>query len=134
MATTGGSSDPRQERDVFRVGGVSYLRIPAPDPVPLMAFYRNVFGWEIREGGGHPAFTDGTGHVIGHFRSDLAVVGERGVLPYVYVADLDAALQRVIDHGGTIDDQPYPEGNLWVATARDPAGNFVGLWQSGQRT
>ena len=99
-----------------------------------MAFYRDVFGWKIREDLSHPAFTDGTGHVIGHFMSDLAVVGEGGVLPYVYVADLDAALQRVIDHGGTIDDQPYPEGNLWVATARDPAGNFVGLWQAGQRT
>ena len=132
VATTGESSDPREERDVFRPGGVSYLRIPAPDPAPMAAFYRDVFGWQIREGSSHPAFTDGTGHVIGHFRSDLAVVGEGGVLLYVYVADLDAALQRVIDHGGTIAGQPYPEGTLWVATARDPAGNFLGLWQSGR--
>ena len=134
MATTGRSSDPRPEPNVFRVGGISYLRIPAPDPVALASFYRDVFGWEVRDDARHPAFTDGTGHVIGHFRSDLAVVGRAGVLPYVYVADLDTALQRVIDHGGTIADQPYPEGNLWVATARDPAGNVLGLWQSGQRS
>jgi predicted enzyme related to lactoylglutathione lyase len=99
-----------------------------------MSFYRDVFSWTVREGPGRPAFTDGTGHVIGHFMSDLAVVGEGGVLLYVYVADLDAALQRVVDHGGTIADQPYPEGTLWVATARDPAGNFLGLWQSGERS
>ncbi len=99
----------------------------------MISFYRAVFGWKVREDARHPAFTDGTGHVIGHFRGDLAVVGEGGVLPYVYVADLDAALERVMEHGGSIVDQPYPEGDLWVATARDPAGNFVGLWQSGQR-
>jgi uncharacterized protein len=109
------------------------VRIPAPDPVRVMSFYRDVFGWKVREDPSHPAFTDGTGHVIGHFMSDLAVVGEGGVLPYVYVDDLDAALTRVIDHGGTVADQPYREGDLWVATARDPAGNFLGLWQSGQR-
>lgn len=116
------------------MGGASYLRIPAPDPAPMTAFYRAVFGWQIRDDSSHPAFTDGTGHVIGHFQPDIAVVGEAGVLLYVYVADLDAALQRVLDNGGTIADQPYPEGNLWVATARDPAGNFLGLWQAGQRT
>jgi predicted enzyme related to lactoylglutathione lyase len=119
--------------DVFRVGGVSYLRIPAPDPTPVVSFYREVFGWEIRGDPGRPAFTDKTGHAIGHFMSDVAVVGEAGVLPYVYVADLDAALARVVEHGGTIVGEPYPEENLWVATARDPAGNFVGLWQSGDR-
>jgi predicted enzyme related to lactoylglutathione lyase len=99
----------------------------------MMSFYREVFGWEIRGDPRHPAFTDGTGHVIGHFMPDVTVVGEGGVLPYVYVADLDAALKRVIEHGGTIVDEPYPEGGLWVATARDPAGNFLGLWQSGPR-
>ena len=133
MATIDGSSDARQETDVFREGGVSYLRIPAPDPAPMISFYRDVFGWKIREDARHPAFTDGTGHVIGHFMADLAVVGDGGVLPYVYVADVDAALERVMEHGGRIVDGPYPEGNLWVATARDPAGNFVGLWQSGPR-
>lgn len=116
------------------MGGVSYLRIPAPEPAPVVSFYREVFGWEVREDPVHPAFTDGTGHVIGHFMPDLAVAGEGGVLPYVYVADLDRALEKVLAHGGTIVDQPYPEGDLWVATARDPAGNVVGLWQAGKRS
>jgi predicted enzyme related to lactoylglutathione lyase len=135
MPDTDDSRRHRREEDAFRDGGISYLRIPAPSSAPVAAFYRGVFGWTIREDADHPAaFRDGTGHVIGHFMPDLAVVGEAGVLPYVYVSDLDAALERVTAHGGTIVGQPYPEGDLWVAAARDPAGNFLGLWQHGERT
>jgi predicted enzyme related to lactoylglutathione lyase len=35
--------------------------------------------------------------------------------------------------GGEIVKAPYPEGNLWVATFHDPAGNVLGLWQEGAR-
>jgi hypothetical protein len=28
---------------------------------------------------------------------------------------------------------PYPEGDLWVATFRDPAGNVLGVWQTASR-
>jgi predicted enzyme related to lactoylglutathione lyase len=34
---------------------------------------------------------------------------------------------------GEIAREPYPEGDLWVATFRDPAGNEVGVWQQGPR-
>jgi predicted enzyme related to lactoylglutathione lyase len=30
---------------VFRVGGISYLRIPADHPGRIAAFYEAVFGW-----------------------------------------------------------------------------------------
>jgi hypothetical protein len=29
--------------------------------------------------------------------------------------------------------QPYPEGDLWVAMPRDPAGNAIGIPQRGPR-
>jgi hypothetical protein len=32
-----------------------------------------------------------------------------------------------------IVDGPYPEGDLWVATFRDPAGNVLGIWHAGDR-
>jgi len=44
--------------DVFRVGAVSYLRIPAPDPTPVVSFYREVFGWEIPAGRPSPTRPD----------------------------------------------------------------------------
>jgi uncharacterized protein len=121
------------DNPVFRPGGVSYLRIPAPDDRRSAAFYHEVFDWAISTNGPHPSFSDGTGHVIGHFMSDLLVVGEGGVLPYVYVDDIDEAIARVRRNGGEIARQPYPEGDLWVATFRDPAGNVIGLWQHGPR-
>jgi predicted enzyme related to lactoylglutathione lyase len=72
--------------------------------------------------------------VIGHFMPDLSVAGEAGVRPYIYVDAVDAVLDEVVAEGGEIVTPPYPEGDLWVATFRDPSGNVVGVWQSGPRT
>jgi predicted enzyme related to lactoylglutathione lyase len=119
------------EISVFRPGDVSYLRIAAPDPARSAAFYNAVFGWKIRNDS--TAFEDGTGHIIGHFMPDLRVAGEAGVIPYVYVQDIDGALARVPGAGGEVTTQPYPEGDLWVAMTRDPAGNAIGVWQHGPR-
>ena len=119
------------EISVFRPGDVSYLRIAAPDPARSAAFYNTVFGWKIRKDS--TAFEDGTGHIIGHFMPDLPVAGEAGVIPYVYVQDIDKALARVPGAGGEVTTTPYPEGDLWVAMTRDPAGNAIGVWQHGPR-
>ena len=118
---------------VFRVGGVSYLRIPAEDPGRSAAFYEAVFGWSVRADRDDPSFEDGTGHVIGHFVADLPTAGEAGVRPYVYVERVDETLDRVVAHGGEVVTAPYPEGDLWVATFRDPTGNVIGVWQQGPR-
>ncbi len=119
------------EISVFRPGDVSYLRIAAPDPARSAAFYNAVFGWKIRKDS--TAFEDGTGHITGHFMPDLPVAGEAGVIPYVYVQDIDEALARIPGAGGEVTAKPYPEGDLWVAMTRDPAGNAIGVWQHGPR-
>jgi uncharacterized protein len=120
--------------DVFREGGVSYLRIPAPAPELSAGFYSAVFGWTINRHGDSLSFEDGSGHVIGHFMSDLDVAGSAGVIPYVFVRSIDAAIALVTSSGGTLVDEPYPEGELWVATVSDPAGNVIGVWQRGPRS
>ena len=117
------------EPRVFRPGGISYLRIPAPDPRLAAAFYEAVFGWNVRADRDDPSFEDGTGHVIGHFTADQPVAGEGGVRPYVYVESVDDTLGRVAAHGGEVVTAPYPEGDLRVATFRDPVGNVFGVWQ-----
>ena len=116
-----------------RPGGVSYLRIPARDVAQSVEFYRAVFGWRLRGTPQAPSFSDGTGHVIGHWRTDLPVAGEAGVLPYIYVTDLDATLRAATGRGGELVTPAYQEGNLWIAVIRDPAGNIVGIWQDGPR-
>jgi predicted enzyme related to lactoylglutathione lyase len=127
------SSGAEGEHRVFRVGGVSYLRIPAEDPRGSAAFYEAVFGWSVRGDRDEPSFEDGTGHVIGHFVVDLPVAGEAGVRPYIYVERVDETLERVVAHGGEVVAEPYPEGDLWVGTFRDPPGNVLGVWQQGPR-
>jgi uncharacterized protein len=120
-----------EEPTVFRPGGLSYLRIPAPDPKRAAAFYESVFGWTVDTDRANPSFQDGSGHVIGHFMPDLPVAGGAGVRPYVYVDSVRETLDRAVAHGGEIATEPYPEGNLTVATFRDPAGNEIGAWQQG---
>jgi uncharacterized protein len=87
------------EPTVFRPGGVSYLRIPAPDPKQTATFYATVFGWTVDTDRENPSFADGSGHVIGHFMSDLPVAAEAGVRPYVYVEDVRVTLDRALANG-----------------------------------
>ena len=121
------------EPTVFRPGGISYMRFPAPDPPALAAFYGTVFGWNIRGNPDEPSFDDGSGHVIGHFVRALAPTGADGIRPYVYVTNVDETLAHALANGAELETEPYPEGNLWVAVIRDPAGNVVGVWQQGPR-
>ncbi len=123
------SSASEGESPVFRPGGVSYLRIPAPDRERSADFYEAVFGWTVDRDRENPSFADGTGHVIGHFHTDHEVAGSAGVRPYVFVESVEDALERVVAEGGEIALATYPEGNLTVATFRDPAGNEIGVWQ-----
>ena len=133
MSDQGAPADSGVENAVARLGGVSYLRIPARDIPQSAEFYRAVFGWRLRGNPDAPSFSDGTGHVIGHWRTDLPAAGEAGVLPYIYVTSLDDTLRAAAEHGAEPVTPPYPEGNLWIATIRDPAGNIIGIWQAGPR-
>jgi predicted enzyme related to lactoylglutathione lyase len=121
------------EATVARPGGVSYLRIPARDVPESAAFYRAVFGWRLRGSEQDPSFSDGTGHVIGHWHTGLPVAGQAGVLPYIYVTDLAATLATAADNGASVVTPPYPEGSLRIATIKDPAGNVIGIWADETR-
>ncbi len=133
MTEPSSPADPGVEGTVARPGGVSYLRIPAHDIARSAEFYHATFGWRLRGDPDSPSFSDGTGHVIGHWRTDLPIAGQAGVLPYIYVTSLDDTLRAATGRGAEIVTPPYPEGNLWIATIRDPAGNVIGVWQAGTR-
>jgi uncharacterized protein len=129
-AAAGGAAE---EPSVFRVGGVTYLRIPTRDAGRSASFYKAVFGWRIKGDPDNPGFSDATGHVIGHWQADLPVAGEAGVIPYIFVDRVDDTLWQINSRGGEVVKTPYPEGDLWVATFRDPDGNVLGVWQHGPR-
>jgi predicted enzyme related to lactoylglutathione lyase len=127
-------SRPGVDARLARHGGLSYLEIPAIDPRRSSEFYEKVLGWSLRERDtDDPRFEDATGHLIGRWVTGRAIAREPGLLPYIYVDRIDEAVARVMAHDGTVAEAPYAEGNLWVATFRDPAGNLIGLWQEGER-
>ena len=118
------------DASLSRPGGLSYLHIPAVDPKQSALFYEHVFGWTVD---GHetnrPSFRDGTGHVAGAWVTDQEPSRTAGLLPYIYVDTIDGTTELIQAHGGEMIEAPSPEGNLLIATFRDPAGNVLGLWQ-----
>ena len=93
-------------------------------------FYESVFGWAVSDHDSErPTFDDGSGHVSGAWMTDQAVAREPGLLLFIYVEGIDEVVERIAAHGGEIVRAPYLEGNLKVATFRDPAGNVLGLWE-----
>ncbi len=130
---TGGNS-PGVNASLARHGGLSYLEIPAVDAQRSATFYEQVLGWKIQQREPNDfRFEDATGHLIGRWVIGRAISREPGLLPYIYVDRIDEAVGRVVAQGGEVIKGPYAEGNLWVATVRDPGGNVIGLWQEGRR-
>jgi uncharacterized protein len=118
-----------------RHGHVSYLEIPAVDVQQSAAFYQAVFGWRIEpRDSGHISFDDLSGDLIGRWVSGRTIARTPGLMAYIYVDRMDDVVARIVAHGGEVVKPPYEEGNLWVATFRDPAGNLMGIWQAGPRT
>ncbi len=113
-----------------------YLEIPAIDLSHSVAFYEDVFGWNIRgRDTAHPSFDDATGHVSGAWAIGRDISREPGLLPYIWVDGIDVTLTRVAAHGGEVVEGPHLDspGGEWIATFRDLAGNMIGLYQEGAR-
>lgn len=123
-------TDPR----LATSGAITYLHIPAGDPREAAAFYREVFGWQINNpDSDRPSFDTPNGRLSGAWVSKLRSVSEPGLLPYIYVDDVDDTVERIVAHGGEVVADPFREGLLTVATFRDTAGNVLGLWHDTTR-
>jgi predicted enzyme related to lactoylglutathione lyase/uncharacterized glyoxalase superfamily protein PhnB len=110
-----------------------YVEIPAIDATASARFYQSVFGWEIRDGeSSRPRFDDASGNISGAWVTGREAAREPGLLPYVWVDDIEATVGLVEAHGGEIVKAATPDapgGNCWIASFRDPAGNVMGLYQ-----
>lgn len=114
-------------------GKICYLAIPAQDPETSSDFYRDVFGWTVRRrGDGAIAFDDSTGQVSGTWTT-VSQPSPPGILIYVMVDSVAAALEAVVARGGRVV-QPVGQ-DLPEITARfsDPAGNLIGLYQEPEQ-
>jgi len=112
---------------------ICYLEIPAVDVHQSAVFYENVFGWNIRHRDtARPSFDDASGNVSGAWVTGRPASHDPGLLPYVWVNDIQGIITRARAHGAEIVDSPHPDSpgsTSIIATFRDPAGNLIGLYQ-----
>jgi len=111
-------------------GKICYLEMPANDPAESAAFYSKVFGWRIRKrGDGATAFDDTTGEVSGAWVLKRPPSSTPGLLFYVMVDSVEAAVKAVVAAGGVIVQPLGVDAPEITARFRDPGGNIIGLYQ-----
>lgn len=111
-------------------GKICYLEVPAQDIARSADFYRQVFGWQIRRrGDGATAFDDGVNEVSGTFVTGRPPMAEAGLLVYVMVDSIEAAVRAVEAAGGRIVQAIGVDAPELTARFADPAGNIFGLYQ-----
>ena len=109
---------------------LSLVEFPADDPERALRFWSGVLGTEMgdrSEAQGRGWQTRSGGTTIGVHRRGTGP-GDTVSLPYFAVADLDAALERVVELGGTV----IHPGSQW-AICRDSEGSPFGLALNARR-
>lgn len=111
-------------------GKVCYIEIPSIDMITSSRFYKEVFGWRIRQrGDGNIAFDDGVGEVSGTWVTGRKAATEPGLLVYIMVDSVAATVEAIIANGGTIVQPIGMDAPEITARFSDPAGNVLGLYQ-----
>jgi predicted enzyme related to lactoylglutathione lyase len=105
-------------------GKICYVEIAALDIKRSAAFYKEVFGWQIRQrDDGSTAFDDTVGEVSGGWVMSRKPMMEAGLLIYIMVDSVAATVDAVIANGGKL-----------VATDRHGrAGNHCAIQRSGRK-
>lgn len=119
-----------EARPTLRNGKVCYIEIPANDISASADFYQKVFGWNLRKrGDGNIAFDDGVGEVSGTWVLGRRPSTEVGLLVYIMVDDVAAAIDSVVANGGRAVQPIGMDAPEITARFSDPAGNVMGLYQ-----
>ena len=127
---------------------VIHFEIHAKDSAKLAAFYRDVFGWQIKkwvnphydywiimtaqEGSKEPGINGG-------------IVGRRGKLPQgnepvtsfvstIHVPDIDKFIKKIEEKGGqNVVPKMAITGLAWIAYCKDIEGNIFGIYQDDKK-
>jgi uncharacterized protein len=114
----------------FGNGKICYIELPATDVARSAEFYKSAFGWNIRKrGDGSTSFDDTVGEVSGAFVLGRPPASAPGLLVYIMVDSVEAAVQAVSANGGEIVQPIGVDAPEITARFRDPGGNVIGLYQ-----
>ncbi len=118
------------KQPTFGNGKICYIELPAIDVNSSAEFYKEVFGWHIRQrDNGSIAFDDTVGEVSGTWIPGRKPATEQGLLIHIMVDDIEATIKAVIDNGGKIIQPVGKETPEITARFSDPTGNILGLFQ-----
>jgi len=119
-----------ENRPTLSNGKICYLEIPAIDVSVSVKFYKEVFDWQVRQrGDGSIAFDDTVGEVSGTWVTGRQPSREPGILIYIMVDSVAAAIEAVVASGGKIVQPIGMDAPEITARFSDPAGNVFGLYQ-----
>lgn len=116
-------------------GKICYIEFPATDIQRSADFYSKVFGWRVRlRSDGSTAFDDSTGEVSGTWVLGRPPSSTPGLLFYIMVDSVEAAVEAVIAQGGELVQPIGADAPEITARFRDPGGNVIGLYQQPSRS
>lgn len=108
---------------------IDYLEYPAQDLEKTKAFFTSVFGWQFQDYGPEYTAFDKQGVEGGFYKSELVSNSDAGAaLAVFYSDDLNATLNKVVRHGGTIVKPIFlfPGGSRFHFA--EPSGNEFAVW------
>jgi predicted enzyme related to lactoylglutathione lyase len=113
-------------------GEVGFFELGVEDVERGRAFYEGLFGWRFEPGPSGQGYTIATPTIPGGMHG-----GDRAAAPYIFfhVEDMDAALERVVELGGSVDELHADGDEDTIARfgrfklCRDDQGSSFGLRQ-----
>ncbi len=121
---------------------VVHFELPFDDGRRVRSFYQEAFGWTLQEipeleytgAVTGPTGEDGMPREPGYINGGLFARGPeepRGPVVIIDVPDIDAALARIGELGGSVATPKMAVGEMgFAAYFHDTEGNVVGLWQN----
>lgn len=106
---------------------IDYIEIPVTDPAKARDFFAALFGWSFEDWGpDYISFNDG--RLDGGFRRSDEPAPGSGVLVIFYSHDIERDRDRVVELGGSINQDifPFPGGRRFHFL--DPVGNEYAIW------
>ncbi len=120
-----------ENHPTFGNGKICYVELPAIDINISANFYKEVFGWNIRQrDDGSTSFDDAVGEVSGTWVTGRKpAANEPGLLIYIMVDSVEATIKLIIKNGGKLVQPIGMDAPEITARFSDPAGNIIGLYQ-----
>jgi predicted enzyme related to lactoylglutathione lyase len=112
---------------------IVHIEIPAANSAKAGQFYKDLFGWEIKQDPGmnYTMWDAGNGGSSGGFNEVNEMFKPGDVLIYVNSDNIEADLKKAKSLGATIlkDKEEIPETG-WFGIFKDPTGNMIALYTS----